>query len=87
MMGGYGPENPIDAKVMSIACSMKPQIEAQLGRQFSIFVPVSYSSQLVAGLNYKIRVAVDGGQNVYVTVYEELPCNGSALSLTEATLA
>ena len=39
--------------------------------------------QLVAGLNYKIRIAVDGGQSIYAVIYEELPCAGSNRSLTQ----
>ena len=86
MSGGYTSENPMDEEVRSLVMSQKYQIEAQVGKSFSIFVPVSYQTQVVAGINYRVRIAVDGGKNVYTTIYQALPCAGGSLSVSGASI-
>ncbi len=82
MCGGFTNEQPMDAEIMARVNAMRPQIEARAGMKYAIFVPVSYASQMVAGINYRVRVAVDGGHNLFVTLFEDLPCNGGNCSIT-----
>ena len=84
--GGYSHEKPADADVIGMANTFKSQIQAQTGKHFSTFTPVSYQVQVVAGLNYKIRIAIDGGKHVIATIYEQLPCAGGSRSLTDVKL-
>ena len=86
MEGGFGPENPLDAEASQVIYGQKAQLEARLGTHFNIFVPVSYSSQVVAGINYRFRVAVDNGKTVYATIFQDLPHNGGAVTINDASL-
>jgi len=36
---------------------MRPLVEQQLGKTFEMFKAVMYTSQVVAGLNYKIKAS------------------------------
>ena len=84
--GGFTNEQPMDADMHTLIMAQKGAIEAKLGKGFTIFVPVSYQSQVVAGLNHKVRIAVNGGQSIYADLYEALPCAGGSVSVTNACL-
>ena len=87
MMGGYYKENPMDNEVRSKVTKFKSEVESRLGKHFSKFEPLSYSTQVVAGKNYKVRIAVDEGKTILVTFNEALPSAGGQQSLSEATYA
>ncbi len=82
--GGYTPEKQITPEVYEIANKMRTQIQAKMMFHFEVYVPVSYQTQVVAGTNYRIRIATEDGKSIIATVYEALPCAGGALSLTDA---
>ena len=84
MQGGYGAENPMDADVQTMTMQLKPQIEAKMGKAFPVFVPISYKTQVVAGINYQVRIGVADGKSLCVIINEQLPCAGGAKSLTDA---
>ena len=86
MLGGFTNEQPLDAETSAIIYGQKAQIEARLGTHFNIFVPVSFQSQVVAGINYTFRVAVDNGKNVVCKIFQALPHEGGAISVTEASI-
>ena len=81
--GGYTPEKQITPEVTAIAMQMKTQIQAKMMFHYEVYVPVSFQTQVVAGTNYRIRIAVEDGKSIIATVYQALPCAGGALSLTE----
>ena len=87
MGGEFGPEQPLDPEINSLVLSQKSQIEAKLGAHFNIFVPISYQAQAVAGMNYNVKIAVDNGRSIFVTIFEDLPCNGGEVSITEANFS
>lgn len=84
MLGGFGNAKPVDDKVASIAHQVRPHVESQLGA-FETFEPHSYKTQVVAGTNYLIKIHVGSGKYVHAKVHQPLPCNGSDLSLMEAS--
>uniref|UniRef100_A0A8C2FBR4 Cystatin domain-containing protein n=1 Tax=Cyprinus carpio TaxID=7962 RepID=A0A8C2FBR4_CYPCA len=57
-----------------------------VGTDFQIFIPVVYSSQVVEGMNYMVKVLVDvdgDGVCVHALIFQALPCYGGELSLTK----
>lgn len=56
--GGLSRELPIDSKVIDIATSMKKSIEEILKVKLDKFEPISYSTQVVSGLIYYIKIKV-----------------------------
>ena len=81
MCGGFGNSRPADDKVKAIALEMKPKVEQALGATYPEFEAVQYTTQVVAGTNYKIKVKVGDGKYVHIKVFEPLPCNSTVKEL------
>ena len=75
--GGFGDAKDADDKVKALALEMKPKAEAALGATFATFDAVKYTTQVVAGTNYKIKVNVGDGKFVHIKVYVPLPCKNA----------
>lgn len=41
---------------VSLFIQVRPKIEEMVGTDFQIFIPVVYSSQVVEGMNYMVKV-------------------------------
>ena len=80
-MGGFGNARPADDKVKALALEMKPKVEQALGATYTEFEAVQYTTQVVAGTNYKIKVNVGDGKHVHIKVFVPLPCNGTEKKL------
>ena len=48
-------------------------IENEANAKFDRFVPIKYSQQVVAGMNYKIVYDIGEGRTIFVSVYQPLP--------------
>ena len=73
MCGGFGNTRPADDTAKAIAKEMKPKVEQALGTTFSQFEAVSFTTQVVAGTNYKIKVSVGDGKYIHIKVHVPLP--------------
>ena len=82
LCGGFGNSRPADDNVKAIALEMKPKVEQALGETYTEFEAVSFTTQVVAGTNYKIKVKVGDGKYVHIKVFVPLPCNGTEKQLT-----
>ncbi|NWH66655.1 CYTA protein, partial [Geococcyx californianus] len=52
---------------------VKPQLEKKLNRTYPIFKAVEYRTQVVAGVNYCIKVQVSDDEYVHLLVFQALP--------------
>ena len=84
MCGGFGNSRPADDDVKAMATEMKPKVEQALGKTYTQFEAVSYTTQVVAGTNYKIKVKVGDGKFVHIKVYVPLPCKNAPNELLES---
>ncbi len=85
MMSGQGKESPLDDQARSLLHQFKSDIESKLGKAFSTFNPVSYQTQVVAGVLHKFKVAVDDGKTIVASIEEKLPAEGGHKALKSAT--
>ncbi|XP_060940495.1 cystatin-B-like [Limanda limanda] len=83
MLGGYTEARKADGEIQKISDAMRTEVEARTGKNYDMFKPEMYKTQLVAGTNYFIKVYVGGDDHVHLRVYQKLPCNGGTLELTE----
>jgi hypothetical protein len=56
-------------------------IGAALGKPVAALVVQAYRTQVVAGLNYRVQAALDGGEAVIVTAFKPLPHTGAPLEV------
>jgi cystatin-A/B len=70
--GGFGETNPINNTVAGFAVSVRAQIEHQAGTTFALFKPHSYRSQVVAGMNYSIKIEVENDEYIHVQLHQSL---------------
>lgn len=85
MCGGFTQNKPMDDEVKAIANEMKPKVETAMNKTFGVYEPVCYKTQVVAGVNYSIKVKVDGGKYLHMKIFKPLPCNGTELELLNQT--
>ncbi|XP_061522880.1 cystatin-B-like [Phycodurus eques] len=82
MCGGLSDAQNAHAEIQKISDTVKPQAEQKTGNTYDVFVAKIYSSQVVAGTNYFIKVHVGGDDYVHIRVFQSLPHVGAGAELT-----
>jgi len=78
MCGGVGNAKPADDEVIGILNQIRGQVEGKTNGSYDVFEAHSYSTQVVAGTNFFIKVKVGDGKYIHVRVFRPLPhTNGS----------
>ena len=75
--GGFGEAVPANQDVKTLANNMKEQVEHELGETFEKFDAVLYTTQVVAGTNYLIKVQVGDERYVHIKIYVPLRVRNS----------
>ncbi|XP_075448983.1 cystatin-A-like [Ascaphus truei] len=70
--GGIGSVEPADQAIQDICDKIKPQVIKMDGRNFGKFKAVKYASQVVAGINYFVKVDVGGNEFLHLRIFEDL---------------
>uniref|UniRef100_A0A8C3JKN1 Cystatin domain-containing protein n=1 Tax=Calidris pygmaea TaxID=425635 RepID=A0A8C3JKN1_9CHAR len=81
MTGGLSDTQPATPEIQRIADEVKPQFESKENRTCEIFKAIKYRSQVVAGVNYFIKVQVSDTDYVHLRVFEALPFENQGLKL------
>ena len=79
MVGGLGELQKATAETQMLINSVRQAAEDQAGQKFEEFKAISFKSQVVAGINFFVKVEVDvggGGKFVHLRVYQPLPHTG-----------
>ena len=71
--GGFGDAKEADENVKKIATDMRQKVEEELGETFLKFKAVLYTTQVVAGTNYLIKVYVGHQKYIHIKVFVPLP--------------
>jgi len=85
MLGGFGDAKPADDEVKKVVNETKADVEKKLGTTFNVFEPVCYKTQVVAGVNYLVKIKVDGDKYVHAKIYQPLPNSGKPRQVLTAT--
>ena len=68
---------PADQHLISLrSFQVRQAAEDQAGKKFEEFEAKSFKSQVVAGVNYFVKVDVGGGKFVHLRIYQPLPHTG-----------
>ncbi|XP_005386564.1 PREDICTED: cystatin-A [Chinchilla lanigera] len=71
--GGLSEAKPATPEIQEIADKVKSQLEEKTNESYQEFVAVEYKSQVVAGVNYFIKVRVGDHGYVHIKVFKPLP--------------
>lgn len=71
-MGAHGNVKNADENIQNVVNSVRASVESQVGN-VGDYVAVCYTSQVVAGINYKIKVRLNGDNHAHLAVYVPLP--------------
>ncbi len=82
-VGGWSDEKAVDENVVKLVNSLKADIETEVGQTFSMFTPILFRSQVVAGINYKVKIAVDNSEYVHVSIFVPLRHTASPPRVSE----
>ncbi|XP_026096359.1 cystatin-B-like [Carassius auratus] len=87
MCGAWSPVKPVTLEVIKICLEMRKSIEdrAVNGNDSKVYIPSVYSSQIVNGTNYVVKVFLGGrddGVCVHAKIHQALPCNDGKLTLS-----
>ena len=83
MLGGPGAAKDADDNIKEIAKGMKEKAEKALGETYSEFEAVKYTTQIVNGTNYNIKVKVGGEKYIHIKVHVPLPGKNAPNELLE----
>jgi cystatin-A/B len=71
--GGFKTAAPATPDIQAILDGVKGAVEERLGTTLPVFVAHTYSTQVVAGINYLVKVAVGDDKYIHVKVNKPLP--------------
>lgn len=85
--GGTTPESDSTDEIQAYCDQVKDEIQEQSGKDsFEMFTAVRYTSQLVAGTNYFVKIQVHPeGECIHARIFKPLPCyaqQGKEVELT-----
>ena len=83
MPGGFGDVYECTEDIIILANNMKEKVENTLGETYEVFEPILYTSQIVAGTNYNIKVHVGEQRFIHMKIYVPLPVYNAPNELLE----
>ncbi|XP_005292799.1 cystatin-B-like [Chrysemys picta bellii] len=80
--GGLTGVQPATAETQQVVDEVKLQVEEKEGKKFEVFTAVEFKTQVVAGINYFIKVHVGNEEFLHLRVFKSLPHENKPLSLS-----
>nr|XP_039267788.1 cystatin-B-like [Styela clava] len=67
-VGGLSEEHVADEEVKKLCESVKDAAIEEAGIKYETFTPIAYKTQVVAGMNYFVKVQVGSGEKDYIVL-------------------
>ncbi|OWF48255.1 cystatin-B-like [Mizuhopecten yessoensis] len=81
MVGGQSEVKSADEETQNIADQIRGEVQTKIGKVFPQFKVVQYKTQMVAGVNYFMKIAVEDDKYIHIRVFKPLPHTGEEPSL------
>ncbi|XP_004606734.1 cystatin-A [Sorex araneus] len=79
--GGLTEAKPATPEIQEIAEKVKSQLEEKTNETYEEFEAVEYKTQVVAGVNYYIKIRVSEDVYIHIKVFKSLPQENQTLKL------
>ena len=76
MVGGPSEEKDADDEVKKLVNDLKVKVEENRNEKFTTFEAVKFTTQVVAGVMYKVKVKVGDDKYLHLRVLKNLPNKG-----------
>ena len=76
MVGGPSEERDADDEVKKLVNDLKAKVEEKRNEKFTTFEAAQFTTQVVAGVMYKIKVKVGDDKYLHLRVLKNLPHKG-----------
>ena len=76
MVGGPSEERDADDEVKKLVNDLKAKVEEKRNEKFTTFEAAKFTTQVVAGVMYKIKVKVGDDKYLHLRVLKNLPHKG-----------
>ncbi|XP_031220542.1 cystatin-A-like [Mastomys coucha] len=73
--GGLSEARPATPEVQEIADKVRAQLEEQTNEKYEKYEADQYKTQVVAGVNYFIKINLGDGSFIHIKVYKDLSGN------------
>ncbi|EGV92675.1 cystatin-A [Cricetulus griseus] len=80
--GGLTEARPATPEVQEIADQVRAQLEEKTNEKYEKFEAVEYKTQVVAGVNYFIKMDVGNGKYIHLKIFKGLPGQNEGVELS-----
>ncbi|XP_046393550.1 cystatin-B-like [Ischnura elegans] len=83
IVGGVGPTQAATPEVKEYVAFVRREVEEKAGRSFSEFEAKTFISQVVAGINYFVKVHIGSGEFLHLRLYKHFAKDVTLHSIQE----
>ncbi len=69
MLGGFSAPQDATPEVEGVVDQLKLQVQSKTNKTYTTFKLEKYSTQVVNGVNYKLKIQVGDGDYIHVTAH------------------
>ncbi|ESO11041.1 hypothetical protein HELRODRAFT_167561 [Helobdella robusta] len=77
LCGGTSDVKPAGADVQAVVDKVRHHVENKMNKNFKEFTAIHFSSQVVAGTNYFVKVHGGDEEYLHLRIFVPLPCHGT----------
>lgn len=85
LAGGWNEQSELSEDQFATVLSVRDAIQQSAGQEYEHFVPVKIRQQVVAGMNYWVKIQVGPDAYIHVKIFKPLPHTGQPAEVKEVS--